>query len=381
MSAQIPLTEFVTSERVPISVIQKQASIFSQAPLALNIANASANALLVLNQQRQIVFATETARKLSGAVDTNGLLGMRPGEAFGCIHAQDGKSNCGGTEFCAYCGALKAIVTSLGGVTDIQECRMTRVINLNQEALDLLVTATPFQFQQERFTILSITDISHQKRRQALEKVFVQDLANLTTNLEEFVRPLEKNAQGRLKGDVVRVHSGLNLLLDEFRTQRILVAAEQRTLILNIQTVLSTDLLSELHWAFQNHPLSEGKAVEVLSTSQKLEFRGDAGLIKCVLGILVKNALEAIQPAQTVTIDCKKVGKTVRFQVHNPTFMPKPVQLQIFKRSFSTKSAGRGIGTYTARLLATNYLQGKVTFQSKPKSGTTFCLTLPLTLK
>ena len=42
--------------------------------------------------------------------------------------------------------------------------------------------------------------------------------------------------------------------------------------------------------------------------------------------------------------------------------MPRQVQLQIFKRSFSTKGAARGLGTYSMRLLSERYLKGVVSF-------------------
>ena len=45
------------------------------------------------------------------------------------------------------------------------------------------------------------------------------------------------------------------------------------------------------------------------------------------------------------------VGLT--FSVHNAAVMPPEVQMQVFQRSFSTKSeAGRGIGTHSMKLLA-----------------------------
>jgi sensor histidine kinase regulating citrate/malate metabolism len=58
--------------------------------------------------------------------------------------------------------------------------------------------------------------------------------------------------------------------------------------------------------------------------------------------------------------------------VHNQGFIPKDVQLQIFQRSFSTKGEGRGIGTYSMKLLGEKYLKGKVRFESLDKNGTTF---------
>ena len=66
------------------------------------------------------------------------------------------------------------------------------------------------------------------------------------------------------------------------------------------------------------------------------------------------------------------------FAVHRPAVMPEEVQLQMFQRSFSTKGQpGRGIGTYSMKLLGERYLGGQVQFDSRPPEGTTFTLSLP----
>lgn len=65
------------------------------------------------------------------------------------------------------------------------------------------------------------------------------------------------------------------------------------------------------------------------------------------------------------------------FWVHNPSVIPLEVQLQLFQRSFSTKGLGRGIGTYSVKLLTEKYLGGKVYFKSNEDEGTTFYVELP----
>ncbi len=57
--------------------------------------------------------------------------------------------------------------------------------------------------------------------------------------------------------------------------------------------------------------------------------------------------------------------------------MPPEIQLQVFNRSFSTNGTGRGIGTYSIRLLGEKYLGGQVTFDSFDGGGTTFRIHLP----
>lgn len=64
--------------------------------------------------------------------------------------------------------------------------------------------------------------------------------------------------------------------------------------------------------------------------------------------------------------------------VHNPTYMPEEIRLQIFNHSFSTKGAGRGLGTYSMKFLTEKYPWGQIAFQSVKDEGTTFTATYPI---
>ena len=65
--------------------------------------------------------------------------------------------------------------------------------------------------------------------------------------------------------------------------------------------------------------------------------------------------------------------------MHNGGVIPPEVQARIFQRSFSTKAArGRGLGTYSMKLLGERYLGGEVSFVSTPETGTVFSIRLPL---
>jgi sensor histidine kinase regulating citrate/malate metabolism len=77
-------------------------------------------------------------------------------------------------------------------------------------------------------------------------------------------------------------------------------------------------------------------------------------------------------------MNCAVEGDSVVFSVHNPAVMPRDVQLQMFQRSFSTKGSGRGLGTYSIKLLTERYLRGSVRFESRRDYGTTFYVRYPL---
>ncbi|MBY9021718.1 MAG: histidine kinase, partial [Candidatus Lokiarchaeota archaeon] len=78
-----------------------------------------------------------------------------------------------------------------------------------------------------------------------------------------------------------------------------------------------------------------------------------------------------------ITIGCKVDGEKINYWVHNPGFIPQNIQLQIFNRSFSTKGHGRGLGTYSMKLLS-SFLKGTVTFTTSEENGTTFNVTIPI---
>jgi signal transduction histidine kinase len=98
----------------------------------------------------------------------------------------------------------------------------------------------------------------------------------------------------------------------------------------------------------------------------------DATLLGRILINLLKNGLEAASEGTAVTATCILAGSDrIRFSVHNDMFMPDRVRAHIFKRSFTTKGAGRGLGTYSVRLLTEDYLGGRAWFDST-REGTTF---------
>jgi signal transduction histidine kinase len=92
---------------------------------------------------------------------------------------------------------------------------------------------------------------------------------------------------------------------------------------------------------------------------------------------MLKNAVEATPAGGIITVGCADRGTDVEFWINNPGEIPRNVQLQMFQRSFTTKGAGRGLGTYSMRLLTERYLGGRVDFTSSPTEGVTFRAVYP----
>jgi signal transduction histidine kinase len=119
--------------------------------------------------------------------------------------------------------------------------------------------------------------------------------------------------------------------------------------------------------------------VAVSAEAQALSMVTDRRLLARVLTNLVKNAVEASSPGERVSLNCAEDDGKVVFTVHNPGVMKPEVRAQVFQHAFSTKGPGRGLGTYSVKLLTERYLEGEVGFVSTEAAGTTFHVALPVT--
>ncbi len=369
-------TQFASSDRSTPQEISRDASYFIQHPYLKKLADATPNALMVLDKNRQIVFANELLAKVVGLRKAEEALGCRPGEVLKCLHAADPQGGgCGTTAFCRYCGAVKAILHGLEGVNDVQECRIT---NTEGAVLDLRVWATPWDADGERFIIFAVADISDEKRRQALEHIFFHDILNTAGGLQGITELLQGTGDKEHNLLIDLVSKSATVLVDEIQAQKQLVAAENSELSVTFEVVDSLRIIQGVAELYSQHTVAIDKHIVVDPGSVGVQFPTDKTLLRRVIGNLTKNALEAFRTGGTVTLSCEATSDSAVFRVHNPGHMPEAVRLQIFQRSFSTKGSGRGLGTYSIKLLTEKYLKGSVSFTTSPETGTTFEARYPL---
>jgi signal transduction histidine kinase len=336
---------------------------------------------MILNQERQLVYSNRALLQYLGLKDEQSIVGLRPGEILQCVHAFECEGGCGTTSFCGECGAVRAILSAQRGTQAVEECRVIRQPGQRPEALDLRVWATPLNLNDGPFTIFTVADISTEKRKQVLERTFFHDILNAAGALRgvaELMVETEEGAPGELTSMVYQLSE---YLIEEIKTQRDLAAAEDNRLTTSYALISSLSLLQRVAQIYENHAVSRQRFVRIAPEATEVEFASDPVLLGRVLGNMVKNALEAVDVGQTVTLGCRVAGGEIEFWVHNPGVMPRSVQLQLFQRSFSTKGKGRGLGTYSMKLLSERYLQGAVSFTSTPETGTTFVGRYPLELK
>ncbi|MBI5957264.1 MAG: histidine kinase, partial [Chloroflexi bacterium] len=88
-------TDFASPERTSSEELERQARYFENKSLLTEFLDAVPNVFVVLNQNRQIVFANRTLCGILGLTNDQPLRGKRPGEALGCIHAHENEAGCG----------------------------------------------------------------------------------------------------------------------------------------------------------------------------------------------------------------------------------------------------------------------------------------------
>jgi signal transduction histidine kinase len=376
VSARETATELASAQRAAPQDIDRQTRLIADQKLLGVLPEAVPCILMVVNRHRQIVFANRRLLDLLAPEQRQaGVLGRRPGEVLGCMHAFENDGGCGTTESCTFCGAVSAMLAGLHGGTRVEECRITRA---NGEALDLRVWTTPLALDGEPFTVFAALDISHEKRRQALERIFLHDIGNVATGLKWYTELLGRGTPDRSREFQAALGQLSRELLDEIEGQRTLVRAESGELILTPERLGTRQLLQEAIGLYSHHPVAHERHLRIDPDAEDVALTSDRTLLSRVLCNLIKNALEACRPGQMVTVGCSRPGDGIEFWVHNPGVMPRAVQLQVFQRSFSTKGAGRGLGTYSIKLLTERYLHGRASFTSTPEQGTTFKVRYPL---
>jgi len=372
-------TMFAPAERASADTLHQQTMLFSSLPLLPEFFDTIPNVMMVLNQQRQIVFANRALLDLLGLQTQADVVGHRPGEALDCVHATETEGGCGTTEFCRTCGAVRTILASLSGTKATNECR---IVQQDGTALDLRVWGTPLEMAGERYSVFAVQDISHEKRRHALERIFFHDLLNTAQILlMGSATLLTHNGHDERTRDIKRLlHQAANRLIDEIKSQRDLLWAESGDLAVSLSTFSSLQFLREIQSLYESDAAAHGRCVLIDPGAVDIMITSDWTLLQRVIRNMVKNALEACDPGQSVTLSCRADAERISFEVHNPCFIPREVQLQIFQRSFSTKGPGRGLGTYSMKLLSEKFLGGTVSFTSTPETGTIFMATYPLVL-
>ena len=373
-------TMFAPAERATAKKLAEERRTVLAEPNVLQMLDASPSIAGVLNQERQFILVNQALLDLLGLSVADEVIGERPGEAIGCVHAHDLEGGCGTSECCRYCGAGQAIMESQRKRAPVtRECELVLVTGEEPTTVDLRVTASPATLGDTDCTVLMIADIGAEKRREALEQVFFHDVINTATTLYMVLGGLE---EGDLDIDEeLPVLKSLGVaLIDDVMAQRDLAAAERGELHPRVEALDGREVLDTVVSQLRGRHITEGRSVE-LDGDESVPMRSDRRLLSRLLFNMLKNATEAVPPGTTIRAGVEADSGQVHFWAWNPTRMARGAELHVFERSFSTKGEGHGLGTYSMKLLGEKYLQGMVSFETSEDAGTKFEARFPRDLQ
>jgi len=222
-------------------------------PVARAILDSVACDALILTQQRRLVAATGEVLEKLGLTSPERLRELRSGELFRCTPVQDDFSR----------------------------------------SAQYWVSSTPLRLGSHDLLLFTFKDITEEKRREALDQVFLHDLLNLVGGLDSLA--------GRLR---------------EVQSHRIMRNAESGRLVTDSREVRPKEILDRLRTCFASCEAA-GKSLEILDGPGE-PFACDPVLLTRVLVNLVKNALEATPAGGRVKVWHERRENRRGFMVENP---------------------------------------------------------------
>jgi len=338
----------------------------------------------LLDLEEKVISVNTNFLKLFSYVNGDHLIGKKPIEVFNCIFAIDTICDSQNADHCHNCG----VNLSLKG-SKVTSQRFTESCNLSfidvsghlDELHNMKVTTSPFTLGGEQFHLFSITDISNDVRRRFLEKIFFHDVLNKAGNIVGILDVLNLIGSDDERSDELyeSLKNTSQDLIKELKYQRDLSSSENNELTPVFLVAGSLEMLNAAKNEIINSEIAINKEVSIYSKSANCQIITDSILLRRVLINMLKNALEATLPGGKVSLGCERLNQEdFRFWVHNESTISAEIQLLLFNKTHSTKGTGRGLGTFSMRLIGEKYLKGKVNFISSEETGTYFMIDVPM---
>lgn len=372
-------THFATPQRSDPEELQRHIRYASHNPVIDGIMGIVGGLIAVLNQNRQIVAVNHGLMEMLGVEDPEEVLGLRPGEALSCTYAAEMEAGCGTGPHCITCGAAIAIVSTIGTHGPVERsCCIT--VERDNRKLDLFfhVHATTIQVEGNAFVLIFLSDITERQRHAALQRSFFHDIKNTIMGVLNASEILSMDLPPESRGKADQVLHLSRRLANEVALQRYFINNGSDQFDVRCELLLVSDILNEVVSSVVLHPSYQGKRLRTDSGASGTVIHTDPGLLLRVLGNMVINAFEAEQSGQEIHLKARQNHGNIAFSVWNSQPIAPSVARRIFQRNFSTKNeSGRGLGTYSMKLIGEQLLGGRVYFKTSRQSGTSFVIELP----
>ena len=122
----------------------------------------------------------------------------------------------------------------------------------------------------------------------------------------------------------------------------------------------------------------DGYDIDLQVRQHPIDIRGDANQLRQALLNVLKNAIDASEPGDTIEVELATDGDNAEVVVRDEGVgMDEQTRQRLFEPFFTTKSSGTGLGMPMTREIIEQH-DGEIDVNSTPGDGTTFTITLPL---
>jgi hypothetical protein len=376
-SAVRPLSQPLPADRLSRKEILEQVGQLPDHELIFALLHATQARAVVLNEERQILLANEAFGWAARAAGQSHYEGLRVGEALGCVHREAARGGCGTSPHCLDCGLAQATAAGLGGQVTKKLCLMDRELDERSESEESMVSVRPLEECGPGKLVCVITDISDAQRRKVMENALGEELREAADNLRRVAElaaahhPDDSEAWRKARS----VADAAILLSRRIEAQSLLISAEKGELGVQLREVDAAGLMRATARKLESEAVALRRRI-LCSGEPGLKISTDPTVLRRALEQLMINALEATPDGGAVKASVTPLAKGVRIEIWNEGVMPDYVQRQVFKRSFTTKAKGTGLGAYAAKLYVERYLSGRAGFRSSNGEGTTFWVDL-----
>lgn len=345
-----------------------------------HITTAMGEGLLVLNNQRQVIFFNPAAESLSG-FSLEEVLGHKYKEKLKFV-SEDGKKPNNG-----FIGRI------LKGLSEKTKGKDVFIRQKTGDLLPISVSASPLKIgTQVAGCIVVFRDVTAERE---VDKAKTEFVSLASHQLKTPLSAVNWYAEMLLDGDAGELNARQKEFLKEIAGGNQRMAKLVNSLLnvsrIDMGTLSITPEPVDLSAVFDSVIEEQQFAISAKQLELKKSYEKDLprvnldpNLIRIVIQNLISNAVKYTRENGKIEVELRRQSGDVLVKVADNGYgIPKLEQPEIFKKLFradnvkSKKVEGTGLGLYVAKAVVEAF-GGKIWFESVEDKGTSFYITLPL---
>ena len=358
--------------------LERQRQLIINNPLLIQTLNGINIYVLLLNSNREIIFANDAICSMLN-LHYEDVLGLKPGDLVKCKNSAGKDQECGQSKECEFCSGRNLFVETLntGKPTEGNISFISLFEGLELKS-SFQKKVTKLDVDGENFYQFALIDKKNSVEKNDMNRVFLHDILNAATGLYNTIRLLQmKNEKFKNDKEIQSLETYVMNIIDDIEYQRNITRAEKNSLEPVFTDFDLGDLCREVVGFLKKDERFYKIEIESTYSDEENPIRTDKGLLRRIIINILKNALEANEEKNKVSFNLQKLTDGYKISVHNSELIDEEVRGKLFERGSSTKGKGRGFGVYGTKFILNKYLKGDIDFVSQENKGTTFTVEIP----